>query len=253
MAAKKAQKEEQQKRHAAMQAARDKKKEEQEERKEAKAARDAAKKSKSPSSPPKPAKSPKSPSPPKKSPSPSPVPPKKSPSPSPPKSPVKPTTPTPSTPKPTTPSTPSTPSKGSVNPADVSVIANLQAAATLTADAADLLTPKNQYYANLKSTEQALQNAVILINQGQRALVATQVDNSVATLNGVSVMLNKVTYKDALDLINQAKTKAATAKTDFKPLPLSHASPRPLSLSIPLRHEELHVGCESGIGAQTHG
>ncbi|CAI5458743.1 unnamed protein product [Closterium sp. Yama58-4] len=214
MAAKKAQKEEQQKRHAAMQAAREKKKEEQEERKEAKAARDAAKKSGSPSSPPKPPKSPKSP--PKKSPSPS-VPPKKSPSPSPPKSPVKTTTPTPSTPKPTTPSTPSTPSKGSVNPADVSVIANLEAASTLTADAADLLTPKHQYYANLKSTEQALKNAVILINQGQRALVATQVDNSVATLNGVSVMLNKVTYKDALDLITQAKTKATTAKTDFKP------------------------------------
>eukprot|EP00475_Leptophrys_vorax_P041705 TRINITY_DN7868_c0_g1_i3.p1 TRINITY_DN7868_c0_g1~~TRINITY_DN7868_c0_g1_i3.p1 ORF type:complete len:251 (-),score=35.61 TRINITY_DN7868_c0_g1_i3:103-855(-) len=125
----------------------------------------------------------------------------------------------PPTPTPSKSTTPSSPPAGNIKPptaADQQVIANLNDAATLSQQAADLLK-LSMYHKNLLDTVQALRNSVILIQQGQRSLVPTQIGNAISTLQGVAVMLDKTKDSTALGYMAQAKAKASAAQNAFKP------------------------------------
>ncbi|CAI5457423.1 unnamed protein product [Closterium sp. Yama58-4] len=114
----------------------------------------------------------------------------------PPPSPSTPTTPTKKGGKktPPTPTTPATPGTSAGTPAvklsgaDSKVTSLLEAAAVDVDSAKAKLTMK-MYVKSLTDTAAALRNAETLIRTGQRTLVAGQIDNSIATINGVSMML----------------------------------------------------------------
>ncbi|GJP47669.1 hypothetical protein CLOM_g6845 [Closterium sp. NIES-68] len=145
-----------------------------------------------------------------------------------PKSPKTPKTPAASPPSPPTtktgksPETPPAPAAGAKAPPkkpsaqDVSVTADLTAAAKLVDEAKAVLTVKT-YVKSLTDTAQALRNAGILITQGQRALVPGQITNAISTIKGVSVMLKPATDKATLGLLKSAQAKAETAQAAFKP------------------------------------
>ncbi|CAI7893106.1 unnamed protein product [Closterium sp. NIES-53] len=187
-------------------------------KKEAEKAAKKAKKSKSPPASPEPTPSPPPP------PSPSPATTTKSPkTPKTPKTPVGPSPPASPSPKsgksPKTPAGPPTgvtPPPKKVSAADAGVKADLAAAAKLV-DQANAVLTVTTYKKSLTDTAQALRNAGILIDQGQRTLVAGQITNAISTIKGVSVMLKPATDKATLGLLKSAQTKAESAQAAFKP------------------------------------
>ncbi|CAI5486807.1 unnamed protein product [Closterium sp. Naga37s-1] len=205
--------------------AKKKKKEEEKAKKEAEKAAKKAKSSKSPPASPEPTPSP----PPPPSPSPDTTTTKSPKTPKSPKSPKTPKTPVgaspPASPAPKSgksPKTPQVPPVGAkvppkkVSAADTAVKADLAAAAKLVDEANAVLTVKT-YKKSLTYTAQALRNAGILIDQGQRTLVPGQITNAISTIKGVSVMLKPATDKATLGLLKSAQTKAESAQAAFKP------------------------------------
>ncbi|CAI5507977.1 unnamed protein product [Closterium sp. Naga37s-1] len=145
-----------------------------------------------------------------------------------PSTPTTPTTPnknggkkTPPTPKtPATPGKPATPgAPGAGKPAvklsgsDSKVVSLLDAAAVDVDSAKAKLTVKT-YVKSLTDTAAALRNAAILIRTGQRTLVAGQISNSIATINGVSMMLPAGGADKSL--LASALGKAQSAKAAWK-------------------------------------
>ncbi|CAI5534386.1 unnamed protein product [Closterium sp. Naga37s-1] len=199
-------------------AAKKAKKEADKAKKEAEKAAKKAKKSKSPPASPEPTPSPPPP------PSPSPATTTKSPkTPKTPKTPVGPSPPASPSPKsgksPKTPAGPATgvtPPPKKVSAADAGVKADLAAAAKLV-DQANAVLTVTTYKKSLTDTAQALRNAGILIDQGQRTLVPGQITNAISTIRGVSVMLKPATDKATLGLLKSAQTKAESAQAAFKP------------------------------------
>ncbi|CAI5464356.1 unnamed protein product [Closterium sp. Yama58-4] len=199
-------------------AAKKAKKEAEKKKKEEEKAAKKAKKSKS--SPPPPEPTPSSPPPPSPSTTTSPKTPK---SPKSPKTPVGPSPPaSPPAKSGKSPKTPAGPATGATPPpkkvsaADAGVKADLEAGAKLVDQANAVLTVKT-YTKSLTDTAQALRNAAILIDQGQRTLVAGQITNAISTIKGVSVMLKPATDKATLGLLKSAQTKAESAQAAWKP------------------------------------
>ncbi|CAI5514328.1 unnamed protein product [Closterium sp. Naga37s-1] len=104
-----------------------------------------------------------------------------------------------------------------VSKADQKIQSQLTTAASGVQKAADTLGAKNTYYASLTATVQALTNAGILIDEGQRTLVQGQIANAVSTIDGVSVMLDPVNDKKVLSQLASAKATAEAASKAFKP------------------------------------
>ncbi|CAI7824838.1 unnamed protein product [Closterium sp. NIES-53] len=138
-------------------------------------------------------------------------------------SPSTPTTPTTPTkkggrktlPTPTTPATPGTPAGTpavKLSGADSKVVSLLEAA-TADVDSARAKLTMKMYVKSLTDTAAALRNET-LIRTGQRALVAGQIDNSIATINGVSMMLPAGGADKSL--LASALGKAQSAKTAWK-------------------------------------
>ncbi|CAI5524774.1 unnamed protein product [Closterium sp. Naga37s-1] len=114
------------------------------------------------------------------------------------------------------PATGVTPPPKKVSAADAGVKADLAAAAKLV-DQANAVSTVTTYKKSLTDTAQALRNAGILIDQGQRTLVPGQITNAISTIKGVSVMLKPATDKATLGLLKSAQTKAESAQAAFKP------------------------------------
>ncbi|CAI5523210.1 unnamed protein product [Closterium sp. Naga37s-1] len=104
-----------------------------------------------------------------------------------------------------------------VSKADQKIQGLLKTAAGGVQKAADTLGTKHKYYASLTATVQALTNAGILIDEGQRTLVQGQIANAVSTIDGVSVMLDPVNDKKVLSTLASAKATAEEASKAFKP------------------------------------
>ncbi|GJP36301.1 hypothetical protein CLOM_g20828 [Closterium sp. NIES-68] len=123
------------------------------------------------------------------------------------------TPPTPATPG--TPKTPAAPGKPTIKltSGDQKVISSLEAAA-IDVDSAKAKLSVKTYVKSLTDTAAALRNSAILIRTGQRTLVAGQIDNAIATINGVSVMLPAAGADKKL--LASALTKAQAAKAAWK-------------------------------------
>ncbi|CAI5507976.1 unnamed protein product [Closterium sp. Naga37s-1] len=120
-------------------------------------------------------------------------------------------------PTPTTPATPGGTPAGTpavkLSGADSKVVSLLEAAAVDVDSARAKLTMK-MYVKSLTDTAATLRNAATLIRMGQRALVAGQIDNSIATINGVSMMLPAGGADNSL--LASALGKAQSAKAAWK-------------------------------------
>jgi hypothetical protein len=102
-----------------------------------------------------------------------------------------------------------------VSSKDKTVIADLESAATSVDDALSTLKTAT-YTKSLTDTATALRNCVILINQGyQRELVPQQIANAVATIDGVSVMLNKGKESKTIASLASAKADALAAQKGY--------------------------------------
>ncbi|CAI5985226.1 unnamed protein product [Closterium sp. NIES-65] len=131
------------------------------------------------------------------------------------------TPPTPTTPatpgKPATSGKPGTPGAGKpavkLSGSDSKVLSLLDAAA-VDVDSAKAKLSVKTYVKSLTDTAAALRNAAILIRTGQRTLVAGQIDNSIATINGVSIMLPAGGADKSL--LASALGKAQSAKAAWK-------------------------------------
>ncbi|CAI5985228.1 unnamed protein product [Closterium sp. NIES-65] len=131
------------------------------------------------------------------------------------------TPPTPTTPatpgKPATSGKPGTPGAGKpavkLSGSDSKVVSLLDAAA-VDVDSAKAKLSVKTYVKSLTDTAAALRNAAILIRTGQRTLVAGQIDNSIATINGVSIMLPAGGADKSL--LASALGKAQSAKAAWK-------------------------------------
>ncbi|CAI7805461.1 unnamed protein product [Closterium sp. NIES-53] len=104
-----------------------------------------------------------------------------------------------------------------VSKADLKIQASLKTAAGGVEKVVDTLGASHKYYASLTATVQALTNAGILIDEGQRTVVQRQITNAVSTIDVVFVMLEPVNDKKVLSQLASAKTTAEDASKAFKP------------------------------------
>ncbi|CAI7772649.1 unnamed protein product [Closterium sp. NIES-53] len=72
-----------------------------------------------------------------------------------------------------------------------------------------------KYYVNLVQTARALQNAVVLLRQKQRRLVMGQINNAMAAIDGVKVVLVPREDRQVLEHLNVARRFAEHAKLSF--------------------------------------
>ncbi|CAI5526194.1 unnamed protein product [Closterium sp. Naga37s-1] len=72
-----------------------------------------------------------------------------------------------------------------------------------------------KYYVNLVQTARALQNAVVLLRQKQRLLVMGQINNAMAAIDGVKVVLVPREDRQVLEHLNVARRFAEHAKLSF--------------------------------------
>ncbi|GJP32691.1 hypothetical protein CLOM_g17292 [Closterium sp. NIES-68] len=72
-----------------------------------------------------------------------------------------------------------------------------------------------KYYVNLVQTARALQNAVVLLRQKQRRLVMGQINNAMAAIDGVKVVLVPADDRRVLEHLNVARRFADHAKLSF--------------------------------------